>query len=114
MQLFLPWHRAYLYNWEMAMRDQVPGVTVPWWDWTLGRPRQSGLPKIFTDRTAANRQPNPLLGFRINLPQANPPLVRGTSRSPGPPNELPTQRDVDECLSPHRLAGLQRQAGGHP
>ena len=25
--LFLPWHRAYLYNWEMAMRDQVAGMT---------------------------------------------------------------------------------------
>ena len=26
MRLFLPWHRAYLYNWEMAMRDRVPHV----------------------------------------------------------------------------------------
>jgi hypothetical protein len=31
LQLFLPWHRAYLYNWEMAMRDRVPDVTLPWW-----------------------------------------------------------------------------------
>jgi hypothetical protein len=29
MQLFLPWHRAYLYNFEMAMRDRVAGVTLP-------------------------------------------------------------------------------------
>ena len=39
------------------------------------------------------------LGFRVNLPQANPPVVRATSRSPGRPNELPTQADVDDCLS---------------
>lgn len=39
LRLFLPWHRAYLYNWELAMRDRVPGVTLPWWDWTLGPPR---------------------------------------------------------------------------
>ena len=99
MRLFLPWHRAYLYNWEMAMRDQVPGVTLPWWDWTLGPPRQSGLPGIFTDRTGADGQPNPLLGFRVNLPQARPSIVRTTSRSPGPPDGLPTQDDVDNCLS---------------
>jgi tyrosinase len=99
MQLFLPWHRAYLYTWEMAMRDRVPGVTLPWWDWTLGPPRQSGLPSIFTDRTGADGQPNPLLGFRINLPQTRPPIVHNTTRSPGSPDELPTQDKVDECLA---------------
>jgi tyrosinase len=99
MQLFLPWHRAYLYNWEMAMRDRVAGVTLPWWDWTLGPPRQNGLPGTFTDRNAADGQPNPLRGFRINQPSATPPLVRNTSRSPGSPNDLPTQADVDDCLS---------------
>lgn len=99
MRLFLPWHRAYLYYWEMAMRDRVPGVTLPWWDWTLGPPRQNGLPKIFTDRTGPDGQPNPLHGFRINLPQADPPLVRFTSRSPHSPRLLPTQAKVDDCLS---------------
>jgi tyrosinase len=99
MQLFLPWHRAYLYTWEMAMRDRVPGVTLPWWDWTLGPPRQNGLPSIFTDRRGADGQPNPLLGFRINLPQTRPPIVHNTTRSPGAPDELPTQDKVDECLA---------------
>ncbi len=99
MRLFLPWHRAYLYNWEMAMRDRVPQVTQPWWDWTLGPPRQNGLPTIFTDRAGADGQPNPLRSFRINLPQANPPVVRATSREPGPPDGLPTQAAVDDCLS---------------
>ena len=98
MQLFPPWHRAYLYNLEMAMRDQVPGVTLPWWDWTLRPPRQNGLPQIFTDRTAGTG-PNPLLSFRINLPSTNPPLVRSTRRQPQSVNELPTQDDVDDVLS---------------
>jgi tyrosinase len=31
--LFLPWHRAYLYWLELALQSQVPGVTLPWWDW---------------------------------------------------------------------------------
>jgi tyrosinase len=98
MQLFPVWHRAYLYNFEMAMRDRVPGVTLPWWDWTLRPPRQSGLPQIFTDRTVG-AQPNPLLSFRINLPSTRPPLVRSTRRQPGRPNDLPTQADVDDVLS---------------
>jgi tyrosinase len=98
MQLFPVWHRAYLYNFEMAMRDRVPAVTLPWWDWTLRPPRQSGLPKIFTDRTVGT-QPNPLLSFRINLPSTRPPLVRSTRRQPGRPNDLPTQADVNDVLS---------------
>ena len=32
--LFLSWHRAYLYFFELALRDQVPGVSLPWWNWT--------------------------------------------------------------------------------
>src|SRR5207302_10326537 len=33
-QLFLPWHRGYLYYFEQALQDVVPGVTLAWWDWT--------------------------------------------------------------------------------
>ena len=32
---FLPWHRIYLYEFEQVMQDLVPGVTLPYWDWTL-------------------------------------------------------------------------------
>lgn len=32
---FLPWHRAYLYEFEQAMQDVCPGVTMPYWDWTM-------------------------------------------------------------------------------
>src|ERR1700730_11486543 len=87
-QLFLPWHRAYLYNLEMAMRDRVPGVALPWWDWTLRPPRQRGIPDIFGVTTAGN-QPNPLATFRINLPNTKPSLVHKTQRHPGAPNDVP-------------------------
>ena len=97
LQLFLPWHRAYLYSFEMAMRDRVGEVTLPWWDWTLRPPRQSGIPKIFSDRRV-NGRPNPLLRSHVDLPNANPPIVRDTSRDPHAPGELPTQADVDNCL----------------
>jgi tyrosinase len=97
MELFLPWHRAYLYNFEMAMRDRVPGVTQPWWDWTLGPPRQNGIPAIFATRNIQG-QPNPLFSFRMNVPSAQPPLNRSTTRDPGPPNELPAPADVEDVL----------------
>jgi tyrosinase len=32
---FLPWHRVYLYEFEQALQDVCPGVTVPYWDWTM-------------------------------------------------------------------------------
>jgi tyrosinase len=94
MQLFLPWHRAYLYNFELAMRDRVPNVSLSWWDWTLGPPRQHGIPVIFSE----GGQQNPLTGFRMNLPNTRPPLTRRTSRHPGDPGDLPKQGDVEACL----------------
>jgi tyrosinase len=32
---FLPWHRVYLYEFEQVMKDLCPGVTMPYWDWTM-------------------------------------------------------------------------------
>jgi hypothetical protein len=79
------------------MRDPVPGVTLPWWDWTLRLRRAIGIPQIFADRTAGDG-PNPLAAFPINLPNTNPPLTRNTGRDPGSPGELPSQDDVDDVL----------------
>ena len=33
--LFLAWHRAYLYYFELSLKEFEPTVTLPWWDWTL-------------------------------------------------------------------------------
>jgi len=100
LQLFLPWHRAYLYNFEMGLRDRVAGVTLPWWDWTLRPPRQKGLPTAYATAKVAGK-PNPLASFRINIPATatTPSVVGPTRRQPGVPNELPTQQDVDAALS---------------
>ena len=32
---FLPWHRVYLYEFEQALQDVAPGVTMPYWDFTM-------------------------------------------------------------------------------
>lgn len=39
---FLTWHRIYLYEFEQAMQDVCPDVTMPYWDWTMSqyRPHQ--------------------------------------------------------------------------
>src|SRR5882757_11273086 len=42
-RLFLPWHRAYLYRLEQALRDRVESVTLPWWDWTTTREIPAGF-----------------------------------------------------------------------
>lgn len=34
---FLPWHRIYLYEMEQALQDVCPGITLPYWDFTMPR-----------------------------------------------------------------------------
>ncbi|BCH22776.1 tyrosinase family protein [Mesorhizobium sp. L-8-3] len=36
---FLPWHRVYLYEFEQALQDFCPEVTMPWWDFPAPRYR---------------------------------------------------------------------------
>ena len=42
---FLPWHRAYLYFFERALRDQVPDAMLTWWDWRTGPTHAAQIPK---------------------------------------------------------------------
>lgn len=50
---FLPWHRAYLYEFEQNLQDFDPDITLPYWDWTMPhyRPDQPEkgwiIPKAF-------------------------------------------------------------------
>jgi tyrosinase len=92
-QLFLPWHRAYLYTLERSLRDISPQTMLPWWDWTLRPPRQDGMPKVFTDPA-----PNPLLRFHMRLTTSQGVINRDTVRHPKPGNQLPTQADIDDCI----------------
>jgi tyrosinase len=125
--LFLPWHRAYLYFFEQALRDQVSGVTLPWWDWTTEPSQPSGLPAAYATETV-DGQPNPLYqGPIIAIPEAQwegnaiagspggerlalrndtgvdpGPLPAVTFRQPGvlasPPGGLPAPADVQNAL----------------
>jgi len=106
--LFLPWHRAYLYNFERALRDRVPGVTLAWWDWRTVR----RVPKAFAEEQWKG-QPNPLFSVRINdlalrqgrvdPDQLAQQLSRfpDTARAPGQPGAppLPSAQDVADVLA---------------
>src|SRR5216684_5973362 len=81
--LFAVWHRPYLYLFEKALQDQVPGVTIPYWDWTAAEAQTNGLPKAYTDATykdANNTKPNPLLQADITFSGSE---YNKTSRDPG-------------------------------
>jgi tyrosinase len=94
--LFLPWHRAYLYRLELAMQTKVPRATLPWWDWPSSF--STGIPPAFSEETV-DGQPNPLAGSAL------PPLLvesgqwpARTSRRPGRATDLPGQRLVEGIL----------------
>jgi tyrosinase len=119
--LFLPWHRAYLYFFELALQDagQDTAVSLPWWDWATDPGQASQIPAAYAVESA-NGQPNPLFhgpitaipdsqwqGVRQSLSQdtgTDPgPLPAVTFRQPGTlsaaPPGLPSPKEVTAALS---------------
>jgi tyrosinase len=81
--LFLPWHRAYLYQLELALQTQVPEAALPWWDWPNSR--TVGIPPAFAE-ASSGQPPNPLAGAEMPaLPNAPQGWPGATSRNPQPP-----------------------------
>ena len=68
-RLFLPWHRAYLYVFELYLQDAAsdPNITVPYWDWSNDTFREDGIPKAYSDPNV-DGAPNPLSMYRVELP----------------------------------------------
>jgi len=104
--IFLPWHRAYLYFFELALRDRQADVSLPWWDWTT----QPAIPGAYGE-AQVNGQPNPLYsavvdpialaqGARTGDRKA-PRTVRYPGQAGSPP--LPTAADIEGVLA---LAGF--------
>ena len=106
--LFLPWHRAYLYFFELALQDLEPNVSVPWWDWTSATSHQKGLPAIYsTSREEGNT--NPLFATTVNwshqeiqrVIQVVPDTLTKngrTQRKPDIPGELPRRKTIEDIL----------------
>jgi tyrosinase len=108
--LFLPWHRAYQYFFELALQDRVPEVAIPWWDWTSAAAHQDGLPPTHAAQAREDGRPNPLFDSEVLLPPAELELVRErlpgsltddpprTRRDPDLPDELPRDRTIRSIL----------------
>src|SRR5215210_4711510 len=67
--LFLPWHRAYLYFFELALQDQVPDMGLPYWDWTAEVSHQEGLPLAYAQEQDDNGVENPLFSTTVEWDQ---------------------------------------------
>jgi tyrosinase len=110
--LFLPWHRAYLYMFELALRDRVPerpGWALPWWDWTSSGSHRHGIPSAYADKRAGGHE-NPLHSAPVDPKALQQGHANGldvgpiTQRRPANPSELPSASDVESVLSlPHFL-----------
>ncbi|PXF30311.1 hypothetical protein WH50_16000 [Pokkaliibacter plantistimulans] len=84
---FPTWHRAYIYEFELRLQDQVAGVMLPYWDWTSAEAIANGLPKAVTDQTYVDLQtgetkPNPLYAAFSQVTGTM------TQRSPSPSSAL--------------------------
>jgi len=96
--LFLPWHRAYLYFFELALRDRVFDVTLPWWDWRTPAGAESRVPPAYAAARVGRAQ-NPLHFAKIDPPGAQGSWPRRTDRSPGTNTPaLPTPELVEDIL----------------
>ncbi|HEX5850727.1 MAG TPA: tyrosinase family protein [Rubrobacter sp.] len=118
--LFLPWHRAYLYFFELALRDQVPDVSLPWWNWASRAAHASGIPRAYAAEQVGG-QDNPL--YSVPVPEiarqqgsrllADEPPTE-TFRRPRQPADLPSAEDVEAALgAPNFVDFSNRMEGLH-
>ena len=91
--LFLPWHRAYLYYFELALQTRLgPSFTqrqpedptladvgLPWWDWSSDESHTEGLPTAYSE-PQVDGQPNPL--FAASIATGNDPVFIGVWTNP--------------------------------
>jgi tyrosinase len=107
--LFLPWHRAYLYFLELALQDQAPDVSIPYWDWTAAISHQEGLPPAYSQEQQDDGAENPLFSATVEWPRELIDLVLEnlpgtitaegrTLRDPDLPDELPRKATIDSIL----------------
>ncbi len=100
--IFLPWHRAYLYFFELTLRDLQPAVTLPWWDWTS----DPAIPAAYSESTAEGH-PNPLYSAKVDPLALEQGARSGDTRAPSTFREpgadgsppLPSKADIEAVLA---------------
>jgi tyrosinase len=107
--LFLPWHRAYLYFFEKALQDRVPGVTLPWWNWTMRH--DEGMPAAYTVARDPAGATNSLRSSPIRASGREPGGRTSTNRTPGQPGAppLPTLQEANDVLALTDFLDFQTQ-----
>jgi tyrosinase len=93
---FLPWHRQYLYYFELALRKQAENVSLAWWDWTTVRE----IPDSYAQEQAEGAA-NPLFKAPIRVQDPEPDWPTETSRAPGSfpqQPELPTVAAYENAM----------------
>lgn len=107
-EYFLPWHRAYLYFFERALRAQNSGAALAWWDWTSPTSQAKGIPPAYADKQV-RKAANPLNAAKVNAEAVDQGKKRGdprpstTQRDPGRPGTapLPTANWVARLIANH-------------
>jgi tyrosinase len=122
---FLIWHRPYLLMLEQALQTIVPGLGLPYWDWSSPRALAEGIPAIFAEATyvdaAGATVPNPLFAqpisydnpdHEITVRAANPvsALARVAAQVAPAKRETTYERFRPAVESPHN--GLHGWVGG--
>jgi tyrosinase len=108
--LFLPWHRAYLYMFERSLQDHTPAAALAWWDWSSATSHQTGVPTALR-APARGGAANPLAAGPVTLNASDLARVRAalpgaitagraprTIRDPDIPDELPRASTVQRAL----------------
>jgi tyrosinase len=113
---FLPWHRAYLYFFERALRDQVHDAMLTWWDWRTAPRREGAIPHAFGVAHAGG-EPNPLASadvLPLALQQGGNRVAARTVRRPGAPGApaLPSKPEVEAVLALRGFTDFTTQLEG--
>ena len=92
-QLFLPWHRAYLYFMEQHLQDVAPGLTLPWWDYPAFG---TAIPGPYAEPETADGERNPLYDAEIVAADGirDPSWDERTYRMPDETHTLATEQDI--------------------
>lgn len=101
--LFLPWHRAYIYRIERAMRDQVPNAMLAWWDWRTPQGERGRVPVGYREEEADGAA-NPLFSAEISEQALRQGRDRGvnvaahTERAPSREMALATPEEIRDLI----------------
>ncbi|RKP37505.1 hypothetical protein BJ085DRAFT_7071, partial [Dimargaris cristalligena] len=74
--VFLPWHRRFVRDLEVALQSIDPSVTVPYWDWTIDSQNPAASP-VFTAGYAGGNgsgedncvQSGPFANYEVSVPE---------------------------------------------